>query len=58
MMRDPKRIRQLIEELAKLWECYPDYRFGQLLNMLLGGNFYTEDDEMLQLIVDARHDVR
>ena len=29
-MRDPERIDKFCERLAKAWENYPDWRFGQL----------------------------
>lgn len=30
-MRDPKRIRRMLEKLEKIWESNPDLRFTQLL---------------------------
>ena len=30
-MRDPNRIPIFCYKLAKLWEDYPDWRFGQLI---------------------------
>lgn len=30
-MRDPARIRPLLERLAKVWEKHPDQRLGQLI---------------------------
>ena len=36
-MRDPKRIPRILGKLQRLWEKYPDQRFGQLLeNYLIG----------------------
>ena len=31
-MRDPKRIRPLLDELAMLWERNPDLRLGQIVS--------------------------
>lgn len=49
-MRDPNRIYNFCNELANIWltQC-PDWRFGQLLNNVIGNTdcFYIEEDEML-----------
>ena len=29
-MRDPDRIPQVLEKVARLWRMYPDWRLGQL----------------------------
>lgn len=52
-MRNPKRIDGYMRRLQRIWEDYPDFRFGQLLMILLGDVqkevgmdlFYVEDDE-------------
>lgn len=51
-MRDPKRIPEVLEELRKLWEKYPDLRFGQLLVNLpfKSDPFFMEDDEMIKFL--------
>lgn len=54
-MRDPNRIDKFCNELAEMWHKVPDWRFGQLMDNVLGsyvgdtGNdvFFVEDDEML-----------
>ena len=52
-MRDTKRIKPFLEEIEKLWEKVPDWRFGQLVMNVLGtckkDPFFYEDDEMLEL---------
>lgn len=55
-MRDPKRIRPLLNELAILWEKNPDLRLGQLLYSLSVDTdvFYMEDDVLLQKIRQYR----
>ena len=30
-MRDPKRIPKVLKNLQTIWECYPDWRLGQLV---------------------------
>ena len=47
-MRDPKRIRPIIEKLALAWEQNPDMRLGQLINSLSDhiDVFYIEDDKL------------
>ena len=34
-MRDPKRIRRILGHIHRIWEKYPDMRFGQLYENLL-----------------------
>ena len=53
-MRDPARIQQFCNRLAKVWEKVPDWRFGQLMvnafNFMNRDPFFPEDDEMIQFI--------
>lgn len=50
IMRDPKRIKRIVEKYAKVWETVPDWRFGQLLSNMHGCGqqdvFHTEDDDL------------
>lgn len=54
-MRDPKRIDEFCNELARMWHKVPDWRFGQLISNVLGDYqaetkrdiFFPEDDELL-----------
>ena len=52
-MRDIKRIKPFLEEIEKLWEKVPDWRFGQLIMNVLGtckkDPFFYEENEMLEL---------
>ncbi len=48
-MRDPNRISQILEELQRIWQKYPDLRLGQLLGnasdeLIL---YYVEDDDLI-----------
>ena len=53
-MRDPKRIAAYCDRLKVIWECVPDWRFGQLMSNMLGAYvsekqrdiFFPEDEEM------------
>lgn len=54
-MRDPKRIDEFCEILKKVWHKVPDWRFGQLIEVLKRAIqktdiFYIEDDTMLDLL--------
>lgn len=53
-MRDPERIRAFCNRLVKVWECVPDWRFGQLMVNALGemgkDPFFPEDDEMIEYL--------
>lgn len=53
-MRDPKRIRPLMEKLTQVWEMCPDLRLGQLIgNLQLGEGLYNiEDKELVEKIED------
>ena len=52
LMRDTSRIKPFLEEIGKIWaEQYPDYRFGQLIEILRirsGDLFYFEEDVFLE----------
>ncbi len=55
-MRDPKRIKRILEKIETLWNLYPNQRLAQLIEnyILPSGDercadssalrFYTEDD--------------
>jgi len=48
-MRDPKRINPILQKFEKIWNQYPDQRFGQLVyNLFTTDNknmFYVEDTD-------------
>lgn len=59
-MRDPTRIKPLMQKLAHMWQQHvPDWRFGQLMSNFLGfvvaetnrDIFFIEDEEMKNLIL-------
>lgn len=54
-MRDPKRIKQLLNRIESIWKVYPDLRFSQLLMNVFSieGNpqfYYLEDDEFIEVL--------
>lgn len=53
-MRDPERIDDFCERLAKIWHEVPDWRFGQFMVNFFGSMkrdpFFIEDDEMIAII--------
>lgn len=53
-MRDPNRIPIFCYKLAKIWENFPDWRFGQLISNLTSRKdiFYIEDDDFLKQLED------
>lgn len=57
-MRDKERIKPFLAELEKLWEVYPDFRFGQLIYLLaekLGCDiFFPEEDTWLEAIKSVK----
>ena len=54
MEREISRIEPMLDEFRKLWEKYPDLRFGQLVCNIVPENqlFYVEDDIMIERIQD------
>lgn len=61
-MRDPLRVYDILHELMKLWQKYPDQRLGQLLvnvaelRGIIGCRtdiWHIEDDEWLERIQKA-----
>ena len=61
-MRNPERINNFCNQLAKFWEQHPDLRFGQVVELLKKYNrdrcgnpdiFYVEDFTILQMIDDS-----
>lgn len=58
-MRDPNRLYKFYDELRDIHMTYfPDWRFGQLINNVLGwwtakykrDIFFPEEDEMIEMI--------
>jgi len=54
IMRDPKRIPEILNELKKAWEKYPDLRLGQLIDNIVTRTpcplFYIEDEDLVKRI--------
>lgn len=52
-MRNPERLKSFYDELARLHEKLPDWRFSQLIcnfaDWYGGDIFYMEEDRFLQL---------
>lgn len=57
-MRDVKRIKPFLNEVAKLWEQHQDLRFGQFIYWLLdkaqkselSDLFFWEEDQWLEIL--------
>lgn len=55
-MRDPKRIKRILEQLERIWTKNPDFRFGQLIMSITKTGehspklFNLEDDEFIKKI--------
>lgn len=53
-MRDPNRIDDFTERLAKAWKRLPDWRFGQLMSNFQRAYgrdiFFPEDDLLIDLM--------
>ena len=53
-MRDPNRIPQILEEIKKIWEKYPDMRLGQLIGNVFRDPtlYYVEDQGLVDGLKD------
>lgn len=53
-MRDPKRIFDIVHSIERLWRLVPDWRFGQLLENVIGTGaiWFIEDDVLEQQLDD------
>ncbi len=47
-MRDPKRIKRILNKIEECWNKYPDFRLGQLLINATQKDilYYFEDDDL------------
>lgn len=51
-MRDPTRIRQVLEIIQDAWERHPDLRLGQLILKVFNGEYlYTIEDVELGILI-------
>ena len=59
-MRDPKRIRRILDKIGEYWEEYPDLRLGQILVNFAPLQFKSDifywEDEDLEKTLDIRLD--
>lgn len=57
-MRDPDRIDEILQHLARIWKENPDFRLGQLIVNAAKppahcpSVFYVEDDQLLRGMLD------
>ncbi len=58
IMRDPKRIPQILNRIEKIWEQNPDLRFGQLIMNAINPDYlYEIEDEILISILEKLYDI-
>ena len=46
-MRDPKRIRPLLDRLEAVWTQYPDIRLGQMVVVASPADVFSVEDDRL-----------
>ena len=53
-MRDPKRIPNILHEIGRVWEAFPDLRLGQLLLNVVPDPalYYIEDEELVHRLLE------
>lgn len=61
-MRDPERIPKVLDEVKKVWEKFPDFRLGQLIECVVGRSphplFYIEDEDLVKRIEELYNSAR
>lgn len=46
-MRNPQRIKPILERIEEIWKKHPDLRLGQIMaNLDSCSLYYIEDDEL------------
>jgi len=57
-MRDPKRIKKVLETIERVWIKVPDFRLGQLIVNATKQNdpFYVEDDILIKQLEQIEKD--
>lgn len=57
--RDPSRIERIMEKMVKVWKQNKDFRFGQLVENIIGSSmmkekmikmFFLEDDDFEKMV--------
>ena len=53
-MRDPKRIHEILYDVQRVWEAFPDLRLGQLLLNVVPDPalYYIEDEELIHRLLE------
>lgn len=53
-MRDSKRIPEVLHEIQRVWEAFPDMRLGQLILNVANDPvlYYIEDDELVHRLLE------
>lgn len=56
-MREPKRIKPILELIEQIWLMVPDWRLGQLIVNATGDHrdpFYIEDDQLEEKLLELK----
>ena len=53
-MRDPNRIPNVLHDVQRVWEAFPDLRLGQLLLNVAEDPalYYMEDEELVHRLLE------
>ncbi len=62
-MRDPQRIKQVLDTIEKIWVKHPDLRLGQLIQNLVSSKnanyiYYMEDEELIKRLQEDYNEKR
>jgi len=58
-MRDPKRIKKVLNTIERVWNKVPDWRLGQLIVNATKQNdpFYVDDNDLIVKLDDIEKNV-
>lgn len=56
--RDPLRIPRILNRVKEIWRQYPDFRFGQLFEVLTGPGIkdpWSMEDDAFEQLIETRY---
>ena len=58
-MRKPERIPEILYDVQRVWEAFPDLRLGQLILNVIPETalYYMEDDELVHRLLEFGYNI-
>ena len=60
-MRDPKRIKRILNLIEEIWKVNPELRFGQIVELAKPPHkdfFYFEDDDLEEVLTEVSYKIK